>query len=242
MRRPLLLLATLAGACSTVSGCTRADGAAALVFHRTAGFEHASIPAGVDALEVLGADLGLAVVATDDAGAFTDIGLAECDVIVFLNTTGDVLDDGQQAAMERFIATGGGFVGIHAAADTDYGWEWYGGLVGAWFAGHPTPQAGTVHVIEPDHPVAAGLSATFEVTEEWYDYSSLPAAKVTILATVDESTYEGGGMGDPHPIAWAQEYGGGRSVYLGFGHDAEVFADPAVKRLLANALRWAAGP
>jgi cytochrome c len=212
-----------------------------LVFHRTAGFAHDSIPAGIEALTELGEEHGFAVTATDDQGVFADSLRAGIDVIVFLNTTGDVLDDSGQTVMEAFVAGGGGFVGVHAAADTEYDWEWYGGLVGAYFARHPDPQPATVAVVAPGHPVTRGLPARFERVEEWYDFQAHPGPGVTILAVVDESTYEGGGMGDPHPIAWAHEYGGGRSVYTGFGHAGEAFTEPVVRRMLVNAILWAAG-
>jgi cytochrome c len=212
-----------------------------LVFHRTAGFAHDSIPAGITALTELGAEHAFAVVATEDPGVFTDTGLARFEVIVFLNTTGDVLDESGQRAMEKFVGGGGGFVGIHAAADTEYDWPWYGGLVGAYFARHPDPQLATVEVVVTDHPVTEGLPARFERVEEWYDFRGVPGPGVTILAVVDEATYEGGGMGNPHPIMWAHEYAGGRSVYTGFGHASEAFAEPLVRRVLVNAIRWAAG-
>jgi uncharacterized protein len=224
---------------STVPASVRVLGV--LVFHRTAGFAHDSIRAGIEALTELGEEHGFAVTATDSQAVFTDSGLAPFEVIVFLNTTGDVLDDSGQRAMEAFVAGGGGFVGVHAAADTEYDWQWFGGLVGAYFARHPHPQPATVEVVAPDHPVTQGLPARFERVEEWYDFQAHPGPGVTILAVVDESTYEGGGMGDPHPIAWAHEYGGGRSVYTGFGHSAEAFAEPLVRRMLANAILWAAG-
>lgn len=217
------------------------DGFSVLVFHRTEGFAHASIPAGVDAIGELGDQHGFETVATDDPAIFTDDGLTGFRVIVFLNTTGDVLDDDQQTAMERFIATGKGFVGVHSAADTEYDWPWYGGLVGAYFARHPAPQSGSVQVVTPEHPAMEGIPATFERVEEWYDFRTLPGPEATLLANVDEASYEGGEMGDPHPIVWAQEYGGGRAFYTGFGHAAEAFTDELTRRMLLNGILWAAG-
>jgi len=128
-----------------------------LVFSKTAGFRHSSIPTGVEAIRTLGAENGFSVTATEDAGAFTDGNLAQYEAVVFLSTTGDVLDETQQAAFERYIEGGGGYVGIHAASDTEYDWPWYGGLVGAYFNGHPAPQTATVKVRGRSNPSTAGV-------------------------------------------------------------------------------------
>lgn len=209
-----------------------------LVFSRTTGFRHESIEVGVAAITDIANGSGFEVVATEDPGEFTDDGLAGFEAVVFLSTTGDVLAGEQQDAFERFVSGGGGFIGVHSAADTEYEWPWYGELVGAWFDRHPQVQAATVTVEEADHPVMSGIEETFERTDEWYDFRTLPADGVTVLATLDETTYEGGGMGDPHPIMWAHELLGGRSVYTGFGHTAESFDEPIVRQLIGNAIDW----
>lgn len=212
-----------------------------LVFHKTAGFTHQSIPAGIESVRAAGAEAGFDVTASDDASLLVESAGSEFDVIVFLNTTGDILDPAQQQAMEEFIRAGNGFVGVHSATDTEYDWSWYGGLVGAYFDSHPSPQPAVVNVTQEEHPVMAGLPARIETSDEWYNFSGLPAPEVTVLATVDESTYDGGTMGDPHPIVWAHEYDGGRSVYAAFGHSSEDFEEPFMRQLLANAVLWAAG-
>jgi type 1 glutamine amidotransferase len=211
-----------------------------LLFHKTAEFRHDSIEAGIQAISEQGADEGYDVTATDDASVFTADELQPYDVIVFLNTTGDVLDEGQQRAMEEFIQRGKGFVGVHSAADTEYDWEWYGGLVGAYFNSHPEPQSAAVEVTS-SHPVVDGLPGRFERFDEWYNFRTQPGPEMTVLATVDESSYEGGEMGQSHPIVWAGEYDGGRAVYIGFGHTSESFGEQLVRTLLGNAIRWAAG-
>jgi type 1 glutamine amidotransferase len=212
-----------------------------LVFHETAGFRHGSIEAGVASLEELGGEGRFQVTATGDSSVFSVDGLDPFQVVVFLNTTGDVLDGAQQEALEGFIASGKGFVGVHAAADTEYDWPWYGELIGAYFDRHPEPQEATVTFADPgSHPITTGLPDTLQRFDEWYDFRSQPPAGATILATVDESTYDGGTMGDPHPIVWSLETHGGRAVYLGFGHTAETYDEPAVRALLDNAVQWAA--
>ncbi|NUK03503.1 ThuA domain-containing protein [Streptomyces lunaelactis] len=212
-----------------------------LVFSKTAGFRHDSIPAGVAALKELGASSNITVDATEEAAQFTTSNLARYDAVVFLSTTGDVLGAEQQKAFENFITTGGGYVGVHAAADTEYDWPFYGGLVGAYFAGHPQIQPATVRVEDHTHPSTAHLDDAWERTDEWYNYRTNPRGKARVLATLDETTYQGGTMKGDHPIAWCQTYQGGRSFYTGGGHTKESYADAAFRTHLLGGLRYAAG-
>jgi cytochrome c len=197
-----------------------------LVFSKTAAYRHAAIPASVAAIEQLGVEHGYLVDAPEDAGAFTDANLARYRAVVFLLTTGDVLDAEQQAAFERFIRAGGGFAGVHSASDTEYGWAWYGQLVGAYFKRHPVPQPAVVQIEDPGHASTRSLPASWKRTDEWYDFRTNPRGFVHVLATVDESTYSGGGMGRDHPIAWCHAFDGGQSWYTAMGHHAESYADP----------------
>lgn len=212
-----------------------------LVFSRTAAYRHASIPAAVAAISQLGAEHGYLVDATEDAGAFTDANLARFRAVVFLLTTGDVLDDGQQAAFERYIRAGGGFAGVHSASDTEYGWSWYGQLVGAYFQRHPAVQRAVIRIEDPGHPSMASLPASWERTDEWYDFRTNPRGAVHVLATVDESTYSGGGMGRDHPIVWCHAFDGGQSWYTAIGHAAESYADPSFLSHLDGGIESVAG-
>lgn len=212
-----------------------------LVFTKTAGYRHESIPDGVDALRRIGGSRGWAIEQTEDSGAFTDEGLAGFDAVVFLSTTGDVLDDAQQAAFERFIRGGKGYMGIHAAADTEYEWAWYAGLVGAQFKGHPAVQEATMQVLDRTHLSTRHLGEEWVRTDEWYDYRSVPAESVLRLLALEEASYEGGGMGEDHPIAWCQVYDGGRSFYTGGGHTREAFMEPEFVRHLEGGLAWVLG-
>jgi glucose/arabinose dehydrogenase/type 1 glutamine amidotransferase len=213
-----------------------------LVFSRTAGFRHDSIPAGIAALKELGASSNITVDATEEPRQFTTGNLARYDAVVFLSTTGDVLDAEQQKAFENYVATGGGYVGVHAAADTEYDWEFYGGLVGARFASHPHIQSATVRVEDHGHPATAHLpSAGWQRTDEWYNYRTNPRGQARILATLDETTYEGGTMKGDHPIAWCRSYEGGRAFYTGGGHTAASYDEPAFRRHLLGGLRYATG-
>ncbi|MCX4514451.1 ThuA domain-containing protein [Streptomyces sp. NBC_01619] len=212
-----------------------------LVFSRTAGFRHDSIPAGVAALKELGAGSNITVDATEEPAQFTTSNLARYDAVVFLSTTGDVLNAEQQKAFENYVATGGGYMGVHAAADTEYDWPFYGGLVGAYFHSHPQIQKATVRVEDHDHPATSHLDAAWERTDEWYNYRSNPRGQARVLATLDETTYQGGTMKGDHPIAWCQTYQGGRAFYTGGGHTKESYAEPAFRQHLLGGLRYTSG-
>jgi type 1 glutamine amidotransferase len=212
-----------------------------LLFSKTSGFRHASIPTGIATITTLGQSHNFNVFATEDAAHFTDEQLAAYQVVIFLNTTGDILNEAQQGAFERFIQKGGGFVGIHSATDTEYDWPWYGQLVGAYFANHPAIQSATVQVLDATHPSMQPLPKRWTRVDEWYNFQTLPAPTVTILASLDESTYEGGTMGDLHPLVWAHNYEGGRAWYTAMGHTADSYADPLFQQHLWGGISWAAG-
>ncbi|MGW1957224.1 ThuA domain-containing protein [Streptomyces sp. NPDC001920] len=212
-----------------------------LVFSKTAGFRHDSIPDGVAAVKQLGETGGFTVDATEDAAAFTGANLRRYAAVVFLSTTGDVLDPAQQRAFEGYIRRGGAYVGIHAAADTEYVWAFYGGLAGAYFQSHPAIQPATVRVEDHAHPATSGLTRTWNRTDEWYNYRSNPRDRAHVLASLDESSYTGGTMNGDHPIAWCQNYEGGRAFYTGGGHTKESYAEPKFREHLLGGIRWAIG-
>ncbi|WP_248616790.1 ThuA domain-containing protein [Paraoerskovia marina] len=214
-----------------------------MVFSKTAGFRHGSIPTGIAAIEQLGEDNGFTVTATEDAGAFTEENLEQYEAVVFLSTTGDVLDETQQAAFEAYIENGGGYAGIHAASDTEYDWPWYGELVGAYFAGHPAQQDATIKVHDHAHESTDHLPERWDRFDEWYNFREDPTDDVHVLASLDESTYNPGGtaMGAEHPIAWCQAFDGGRSWYTGGGHTDASFAEPDFLEHLLGGIQTAAG-
>ncbi|WP_329161629.1 ThuA domain-containing protein [Streptomyces anulatus] len=212
-----------------------------LVFSKTAGFRHDSIPTGIEALKEIGKQTNITVDSTESAAQFTTSNLARYDAVAFLSTTGDVLNAEQQKAFENYVATGGGYVGIHAAADTEYDWKFYGGLVGAYFDSHPQIQPATVRVEDHDHPATAHLDDEWQRTDEWYNYGTNPRDKAKVLATLDETTYTGGNMKGDHPISWCQTYEGGRSFYTGLGHTKESYAEPAFRSHVLGGLRYATG-
>lgn len=211
-----------------------------LVFHKTAGYQHPSIPAGVDAIRKLGRQNGFHVTATADATQFNATNLARYQAVVWLSTTGDVLDADQQAAFEAYISGGGGYVGVHAAADTEYSWAWYGGLVGVYFDSHPHNQNARIRVEDRSNVATSHLPQTWTRVDEWYNYRTNPRENVRVLASLDESSYSGGNMGD-HPITWCHDYQGGRAWYTGLGHTEETYSDPLFTKMLLGGIKIASG-
>ncbi|WP_328581893.1 ThuA domain-containing protein [Streptomyces sp. NBC_00370] len=212
-----------------------------LVFSKTAGFRHDSIPAGIAEIQALGADNGFSVTATEDATAISTENLAQYEAVVFVSTTGDFLDDTQQNALFGYVDGGGGFLGIHAAADAEYETPAYEQLVGAWFSGHPAIQAATVRTEDLTNPATSQFEPAWTHTDELYNYKTDPRPNVHVLQTLDESSYEGGTMGADHPITWCHPQGEGRSFYTGLGHTVETYADPDFQQLLLGGIEYAAG-
>ncbi len=212
-----------------------------LVFSKTAGFRHASIPKGKTLLMKLGRENGFAVDTTEKADVFTETNLKKYNAVVFLSTTGDVLDAAQQSAFERYIQSGGGFVGIHAATDTEYNWPWYNKLAGAQFASHPgnpNVQTGEAYVVNKNHPSMVGFPDKWTIKDEFYDFKNFND-EVTVLVKIDEKSYKEGKMGDNHPMSWYHIYDGGKAFYTNFGHTDETFSEPVFVKHLMGGLKWA---
>lgn len=220
-----------------------------LVFSRTEGFRHPSITAAHAFFTDLPAKEGIAATITEDPAAFTDENLAGYDVVAFVNTTGDVLDEPEQAALERFVQSGRGWVGVHSAADTEYQWNWYGRLVGAYFISHPLlPVEVEVTTEDDSHPSTDHLPAKFKFIDEIYNFDRNPRYDNAILLTIDEEGFiypnipDTPSMGEDHPIAWYKEFDGGRSFYTNLGHRPDSWSDPLFQEHLLDGIRWAAGP
>ena len=224
-----------------------------LVFTKTKGFRHQSISSGVKCMWELGLKHHWNVTATEDAELFNDEFLSKFDVVVWLNTTMDVLNDEQQDAFVRFYRGGKGYVGIHSAADTEYEWEWYGKMMGgAWFKGHPPTQKATLVIEDTNHPSMKVFEEKnikrWTVVDEWYAHRANPRPHVKVLMTLDESTVKKVGkdkernlMGGDHPMAWYNEFDGGRAFYTNRGHTHEAFSDPELREHFKGGIEWAAG-
>lgn len=211
-----------------------------LVFSKTKGFHHASIPAGVAAIHKLGTENNFEVDTTTNALLFTTANLKKYDAVVFLSTTGDVLNEEQQEAFEKYIQSGKGFVGVHAATDTEYDWPWYNHLVGAYFLSHPKQQEAVLTVTEAGHISTKHLPAIWKRYDEWYNFKNLHT-DLNILLTIDEKSYTGGANGDSHPMAWYHSFDGGRAFYTALGHTDESFADPIYLQHLLGGILYAMG-
>ena len=211
-----------------------------LVFSKTVEHRHTSIESGIQALKQLGLSNDFTVVATEDDAYFVEDSLKQYAAIVFLNTTGDILNAVQQADFERYIQAGGGFVGIHSATDTEYDWPWYGELVGAYFVNHPAIQKGTLNIIDKTHPSTSFLNDTWEIEEEWYNYKNINP-DTNVLIEIDENSYEGGVHGDHHPISWYHSFDGGRAFYTELGHREETYEDPVFLKHVLGGIQYAIG-
>lgn len=212
-----------------------------LVFSKTKGFRHDAIPVGKLAIMKLGQDNNFAVDTTEDAGAFTEENLRQYKVVIFLHTTGDVLDSAQQVAFQHFIEHGGGYVGVHAATDTEYDWPWYGKLAGAYFTSHPAQQEAVLHVADRHRSFSTqALPDEWKRKDEWYNFRDIQP-DLHVVLTIDEKTYTGGKNGDVHPMAWWHEYDGGRAFYTELGHTKESYYDPLYLGHLLGGIDYALG-
>lgn len=222
----------------------------ALLFTKTDGWHHDSINAGVTAIQELALLHHFEVFWTEDAGrVMNDHWLKGYDVVIFLLTTGDILNDEQQAAFERYINNGGGFVGVHSASDTEYEWDWYTKMVGHMFHIHPAVQTAVMNVEDPNFPGMDRFAPKFIFTEEWYEFDAPRTDDLNYLLSVDERTYlpaahwgvkKGDGMGAFHPVSWYKEYDGGRAFYTALGHLPATYKDADFMHHVYGGIYWAA--
>jgi type 1 glutamine amidotransferase len=225
--------------CSLVS-FAQAQKPKVLVFSKTKGYRHESIGAGKLALLQLGKKNKFDVDTTENAGAFTKDNLKQYKAIVFLNTTMDVLDASQEQEFQSFIQAGNGYVGVHAAADTEYDWAWYGQLAGAYFKSHPKGVIQAKFVKQEKSKLVKNLPDEWIRTDELYNYKNI-SDQIKVLYTLDEKSYTGGENGDYHPIAWYHEFDGGRAFYTGMGHTKECYVDPLFLEHLLQGINYAIG-
>ncbi|WP_459805221.1 ThuA domain-containing protein [Herbidospora sp. RD11066] len=213
-----------------------------LVFSKTTGFRHDAIPDGIAAIQKLGTENNFAVDVTEDSALFTDANLAQYKAVIFNSTTGDPVSTAdQKAAFERYIKAGGGYVGIHAASDGGYSWDFYGKLVGAYFKSHPATQQATVVTEDLAHPSTKHLSTSWTRVDEWYDFQTNPRNTVHVLQSMNQKSYTGSTQGIDHPISWCQDYEGGRSWYTALGHTKESYTEANFTKMLLGGIRTAAG-
>ena len=235
---PFLIIAL---AIMSLVSCNKRSGKARiLVFSKTTGFRHASIPAGKAALLKLGQENDYLVDTTEDASYFNEDSLRNYSAVVFLNTTGDVLNNFQEADFERYIQAGGGFVGIHSATDTEYEWGWFGRMAGGYFESHPEIQDAVLKVMDDDHPATKHLPREWKRKDEWYNFKNLNK-DVNVLLTIDEKSYKGGKNGDHHPMSWYHDFDGGRAFYTELGHTDESYQEENFLKHVLGGIQYAIG-
>lgn len=216
--------------------------ASVLVFTKTEGFTHETIPDGVEAIKKVGEELGISVDVSSDSEDFNDSNLNHYKAVVFVSTTGNLFNQKQRESLKKFIRDGGGYLGIHAASDCCYNWPWYEKLVGAYFKMHPKQlQYGyVIHHLDKNFPYTLKVTNPWIVKDEWYNFRSMPQ-NVNILASIDENSYIGGDMGSVHPLVWYHEFEGGRSFYIGMGHMKELYQAPDFLMMMRAGLKYAVG-
>jgi type 1 glutamine amidotransferase len=213
-----------------------------LVFSKTEAFRHKSIPTGIDFLSKMGASNNWKMYFSENSDDFTISNLLKFDVLVFLNTSGNVFSENQKTALQGYFAAGKGFVGIHAASDTEKEWNWFTEMIGATFKDHPKVQSATLQINTTNvHPAIVGMKVEEDFIDEWYNFLQPVGQHVSVLASLDEKSYEGKKMDtDNHPISWYHLYDGGRVFYTGLGHTPEIYNDPRYYKHIEGAIFWAA--
>lgn len=248
MKKLFLLLLVATAIFYTSCSSKREGKPRVLVFSKTTGFRHSSIPNGIAAITKLGQENGFDVDTTENANMFNEDTLKKYSAIIFLSTTGNVLDYRQRAAFERYIQAGGGYMGIHAAADCEYDWGWYGRLVGGYFYDHPgihdtfhNVQPGMFNVVDQSNAATKDLPKQWQRTDEFYSFKKLDSANIHVLIKIDESTYNGGKRMVNHPMTWYHEYDGGRAFYTALGHTEDSYTETNYLKLLLGGIQYAIG-
>ena len=209
-----------------------------LVFSLTKKYRHKSIEKGIEAIRKIGIEQNFLVIATEDPSYFNDTQLKRYKAVIFLSTTGDsLLNNQQKAAFKNYINRGGGFIGIHAATDCNYEWEWYGKLVGGYFQKHPKIQEAKLEILDDKHLATKGLKNPWIRTDEWYNFKNMNP-DVNVLINLNEKSYTGGTMGASHPIAWYHKFDGGKSFYTGLGHTEESYKEALFLKHLAGGIAY----
>jgi len=215
-----------------------------LVFSKTTGYRHDSIPAGIRMFHKLASDTNLfKVTASEDASLFTSSSLAQYQVIVLLQNIGDdIFTPSELEALRAWVKNGGGIVAIHGAAAAMQGNEYYTNLVGASFDTHPDPEPGTIVPEESGlkHQIMNCCGGREGWKDEWYNFHTHPRENknLQILLKGDPKTFQGGKHGDDHPLVWCQEFEGGRVFFTSLGHFDEAYEDPWFVGQVERGLLW----
>jgi type 1 glutamine amidotransferase len=213
------------------------------------GFVHENIPYSIDAIKKIGAENGFDVDASDDPTVFRPENLKQYSAIVFSNSNNEAFEtQAQRDAFRRYIRGGGGFVGIHSASGSEREWPWFWALLGGKFNRHPKIQRFEVRVVDSNHPATRDLPSKFTWEDECYYLDNLNKNTHPLLVTdpnkIDDpkkNEYPGDRFGDSMPLAWYQEFEGGRSFYTALGHKKEHYQDPIFLKHIRGGILWAMG-
>ena len=239
-RRMFILSGCLFLLASLVNNPGKKENPKILIFSKTNGYRHSSIPAGIAAIKKLGAENNFDVDATEDSTWFSSNTLGRYAALIFLSPTGTVFGPAEEKALQDYIHNGGGYVGIHAASDCEYKWPWYGSLVGAYFKSHPKQQQARLLVVDKDHPSTRSLPDVWERFDEWYNFFNI-SQEIHVLIKIDEHSYTGGENNDNHPMTWYHNFEGGRVFYTALGHTDESYSDPKYLAHLLGGINYAMG-
>lgn len=237
MKRYVLLLVCFCTLLLRVQCSAQQKGQRILVFTKTTGFRHASIPDGVAAIQKLGREQNLLVDTSANSQAFSKKNLRRYKAVILMSTTGNIFDSVQQKALQQFVEKGGGLLGVHAAADAECDWPWYLKSMGACFESHPQPQTATLVVLDSNHPSTRMLPKQWNRFDEWYNFKALPAGVQTVMR-IDESSYTGGKHADNHPMVWWQKVRKGKVMYTALGHTSESYTEPLFLQHLSGAIQF----
>ncbi len=223
-----------------LTGISHAQQFRVLVFSKTAGFRHQSIPNAVTALKKLGVKHVFHVHASEDPKVLKEESLMKYDVWILVSSTGTMFDEETRASLQKFVQSGKGVVGVHAAADSEYDWPWYNQMMGAYFLAHPAQQTLRLEVVDQDHPATWHLPSSWLWTDELYEFRNINP-DLNVLLKADESTYKvAKGNGDNHPMAWYHEFDGGRVFYTALGHVDTAWEDDDFMQHLYGGIWYAA--
>lgn len=221
-----------------------------LAFSKTAGYRHGAIPQSLVALGQLGVQNNWKITATEEGEIFTPENLSTFDLVIFVHTTKDILEEDQQEALQNYVETGGGLLALHTGADTEYDWPWYVEAIGGSFVGHPPSQEGKLIIEDRSHPATEHFpDSTWIVTDEWYSFDRNPRKNVHVLISIDENSYdvdddrwfEGAKQRmDDHPLVWYKEVGKGKVFQTALGHEPELYHNPLFLKHLEGAISWTA--
>lgn len=219
-----------------------------LVYSKTNGYRHASIPTAIKTIQKMAGKNNWDVTATEDSTFFTPNNLEAFDLIVFVSPTGDILNRDQEKAVEQFVEGGKSLLTIHAGTDAEFDWPWYMNAIGAKFLGHPPTQKAQVIIEDRNNPSTKCFpDSVWEAEDEWYSFTTNPRDKVHVLISIDENSYDvddnrwfAGAkqrMGD-HPLVWYKMVGKGLVYQSAFGHTDAMYSNPVYICHLKGAIKW----